>query len=89
MNQDPAVRQQAHGVLEGLFRGLGQHASGQQAQAPAGLNADWMLNQLTEFVEMPVDLARIFLEMSTQLTELVLDSLAEAGIALTKGLTPL
>lgn len=89
MNQDPQVRQEAHGVLEGLFRGIGQNAQGQQPSAPAGLNADWMLQQFTEFIEMPIDLAQIFTTMATDLTELVLRALAEAGISLTKGLTPM
>jgi len=89
MSQDPQVRSDAHGVLEGLFRGLGHHAQGQQAAAPAGLNADWMLQQFTEFVEMPVALAQTFTTMATDLTELVLSALAEAGIELVRGLTPM
>lgn len=88
MAQDPQVRHEAAGILQGLFHGLGQHSQGQQPAAPAGLNADWMVQQFSELVEMPVDLARIFMDMSVQLTELVLDSLAEAGISLVKGLTP-
>lgn len=88
MTQDPQVRQQAHSVLSGLFSSLGQHAQGGQAQAPAGLNLDWMLGQFSEFVEMGPELAQVFVTMATDLTELVLNSLAEAGIVLVKGLTP-
>lgn len=88
MTQDPAAHQSARGVLEGLFRGLGQHGQGQQPSAPAGLNADWMLNQFMEFVEMPIELAQTFTTMATDLTDLVLKALAEAGIELVKGLTP-
>lgn len=88
MNQDPAVRSEAHRVLTDLFSGLGQHAQGQAPQASAGLDVEWMLGQFGELVTMPADLARIFIEMSVDLTELVLQSLAEAGIVLVKGLTP-
>lgn len=79
----------ARNVLEGLFRGIGQHAQGQQAQAPAGLNAEWFLAQAVEFVEMPADLARIFTDMAFDLTELVMKALAEAGVSLVTGLTPM
>lgn len=79
----------AHSVLEGLFRGIGQHAQGQQPQAPAGLNADWMLNQFEELILMPVELAQTFTTMATDLTDLVLKALAEAGIELVRGLTPM
>lgn len=89
MTQDPQVREQAHGILSGLFAGLGQHAQGQQPQAPAGLNVDWMLGQFSEFVEMGPELARIFTDMAFELTDLVLKALEEAGIVLVKGLTPM
>lgn len=82
---DPAVQQEAHSVLSSLFTNIGQHASGQSP----GLNADWFLDQIQEFVDMPLDLANIFVQMATQLTEMVLKALEEAGIVLTKGLTPL
>lgn len=88
MAQDPAVRRQAHGVLEGLFSGLGQHAQGQDAQAAPGLNLEWMVGQFDEFLQMPVDLARIFTTMAFELTDLVLKALEEAGIELVKSLTP-
>lgn len=82
MNQDPAVRSEAHSVLTGLFSSLGQHA--QSGQTPAG----GLLAQFTEFVEMPLELAQIFTGMAVDLTELVLKSLEEAGIVLVKGLSP-
>jgi hypothetical protein len=84
MRQDPDVRMEAEGVLEGLFRNIG-HAgrSGDSASALGGLGVE-----LAEFVTMPADLARLFAEMAFDLTELVLNSLAEAGIILVKGLTP-
>lgn len=84
--QDPAVRQEAHGVLSGLFSHLGSQGSGPGA---SGLGGGALGGQLVEFMEMPVDLARIFLDMSVQLTELVLTSLEEAGIVLVKGLSPM
>lgn len=86
MNQDPLVRQTAAGVLSGLFRHLG---SGGSQPVPAGLNLGAMGTQVEEFLEMPVELAEIFLSMSTQLTELVLTSLEQAGIVLVKGLLPI
>jgi len=79
----------ARSVLEGLFRGIGQHAQGQQPQAAPGLNLEWMLDQAVEFVEMPGDLAQIFVTMAGDLTTLILKALAEAGVSLVKGLTPL
>lgn len=89
MNQDPAVRSEAHSVLRGLFSGLGHHAQGGDSeQAPAGLNVEWMIEQAGELVTMPADLARIFVDMSVDLTELVLQALAEAGFVLVRGLTP-
>jgi hypothetical protein len=81
---DPAVRQEAHGVLQGLFSHIG--SQGQQGGAPAG---GGIAGQLEEFLTMPMDMAQVFLNMSVQLTELVLKSLEEAGIILTKGMTPL
>ena len=78
---DPGVRQEAHGILSGLFSHIGQQDSGGSSSG--------MLGQITEFVEMPMELAQIFLNMSTQLAELVLKSLEEAGIALVKGMTPM
>jgi hypothetical protein len=83
MNQDPGVRQDAAGILTGLFRHLG---SGGSQPAPAGIVG--LGGQLAEFMEMPIELANIFLNMSVQLTELVLKSLEEAGIVLVKGLSP-
>lgn len=85
MTQDPQVRDQAAGVLSGLFRHLG---SGGSQPAPGGLNLGAMGTQFEQLVEMPVELANIFLNMSVQLTELILRSLEEAGIVLAKGLSP-
>jgi hypothetical protein len=82
MSTDPQVRQQAHGVLEGLFSRIGGQGAGDGAGGALG-------GQLVEFMEMPVDLARIFVDMSVQLTDLVLTSLEEAGIVLVKGLSPM
>jgi hypothetical protein len=81
---DPGVRQEAHGVLQGLFSHIGsQGQQGGNTPALGGLSG-----QLEEFLTMPMDMAQIFLNMSVQLTELVLNSLEEAGITLVKGLTP-
>ena len=84
MNQDPAVRDEAAGILSGLFSHIGEtRQAGQPPSALGGLGL-----QLEEFMTMPLDLAVVFLDMSVQLTELVLKSLEEAGIVLVKGLTP-
>jgi hypothetical protein len=84
-HQDPAVREEAHGVLQSLFHHLGQsRAEDQPPAALGGLGAD-----LEEFMAMPLDLAVVFMDMATGLTELVLKSLEEAGIVLVKGLTPM
>lgn len=87
MNTDPQVHQEAHNVLSGLFSHLGSQGSGPGASS--GLGGGALAGQLVEFMEMPVDLARIFLDMSVQLTDLVLTSLEEAGIVLVKGLSPM
>lgn len=87
---DPDARQTAHNALFDMFSGLGHHAAGQDQAAPAsGLNAEWLLSQFQEFIEMPVELATLFINMATQLTELTLSTLEEAGLELMKGLTPL
>jgi hypothetical protein len=85
MSQDPRVRDEAVGVLSGLFRHLG---SGGTQPAPAGLNLGALGTQFEQLVEMPVELANVFLNMSVQLTELILRSLEEAGIVLARGLSP-
>jgi hypothetical protein len=84
MATDPGVRTEAEGILGNLFHSIGQHAQGQSPGVAGGL-----LGQFQEFVEMPMELAQVFLDMGVQLTELVLRSLEEGGIILTKGLTPL
>lgn len=84
MNQDPAVRQEAHSRLVDLFTGIGNRSTGQATDPLTG-----MVDQLEELFSMPVDLARIFIEMAVDLTDAVLTSLEEAGIVLVKGLTPL
>jgi hypothetical protein len=90
MNQDPDVRQQAHSVLASLFSHLGSQGSGPGGSGGGLAGAGGALSgQLVEFMEMPVDLARIFLDMSVQLTDLVLTSLEEAGIVLVRGLSPM
>lgn len=85
MATDPAVRQEAHGVLQGLF----SHIGSQGQQGGGGGLAGGLAGQLTEFIEMPMELTKIFLDMSVQLTELVLKSLEEAGMTLVKGMTPM
>lgn len=84
MNQDPVVRREAAGILEGMFRTVGEsRQSGQPPSALGGLGLD-----LQEFMAMPLDLAVVFMNMAVDLTELVLKSLEEAGYVLVKGLTP-
>lgn len=81
--QDPQVRQAAASHLTALFQGLGHARQESDPTALGGLAGD-----LEEFLAMPMDMAMIFLNMATSLTELVLQSLEEAGIVLVKGLTP-
>lgn len=89
MNQDPQVRQEAHGVLSSLFSRLGQGDAGSGGGgAPAGLGGA-LGGQVAEFMAMPLELTKIFLDMSVELTDLVLTSLEEAGIVLVKGLSPM
>lgn len=91
MQQDQGVRQEAHGVLQGLFSRLGGQGGGGGQGSGGGGGGDvlgGMAGQLEEFVAMPMELTKIFLDMSVQLTDLVLTSLEEAGIVLVKGLTP-
>lgn len=87
MNQDPAVRQDAHNHLTALFQGLG-HARQEQDQSVLGNLGGGLGGQVAEFMSMPLDIAMVFIDMSTQLTELVLTSLEEAGILLVRGLSP-
>lgn len=83
MTTDPTTRSDAAGVLHGLFTHLGSGGSQPPPTALSGLGL-----QLEQFVAMPIELANIFMNMSVQLTELVLTSLEEAGITLVKGLSP-
>jgi hypothetical protein len=84
VRQDEQVQEQARSVLSGLFRNIGEaNSDGGSASALGGLGGE-----LAEFITMPADLARIFMDMSMDLTEMVLTSLAEAGIVLVRGLTP-
>lgn len=86
MTQDPQVRQAAASHLTALFQGLG-HA--RQEDDPSALGSlSGMAGDLEEFMSMPLDMAMVFIRMATDLTELVLTSLEEAGIVLVKGLTP-
>ena len=83
MNQDPQVRQAAASRLTALFQGIGNARREDDPTVLGGLAGDF-----EEFMSMPMDMAMIFLNMATQLTELVLTSLEDAGIVLVKGLTP-
>lgn len=86
MNQDPAVRDHAAHTLQMLFQHLG---SGGTQPTPAGVNLGGMALQVEQFFNMPVELASIFLAMATDLTQLVLQSLEQAGIVLVEGLSPI
>ena len=84
MNQDPEVRTAAAGHLTALFQGLGNARNEEDPSVLGGLAGEF-----TEFLQMPMELAQIFITMSTQMTELVLESLAEAGFVLVRGLSPM
>lgn len=83
MRQDPQVRQTAASHLHALFSGIGNARREDDPTVLGGMAVD-----LEEFMSMPLDMAVIFLNMATDLTELVLNSLESAGIVLVKGLTP-
>jgi hypothetical protein len=87
MNQDLQVRQAAAGHLTALFQGLG-HARQQQDPGALGGLAGGLGQQVEEFLAMPLDMAMVFIDMSTQLAELVLTSLEDAGVILVRGLSP-
>lgn len=85
MPSDPEARTIAASKLTDLFQGLGRHAQGDAAPAdPIG----GLIGQFEEFASMPLDLATLFLNMSVQLSELVLKTLEEGGVILMRGLTP-
>lgn len=86
---DPEMRMEAKETLAGLFKGVGQRAQGQRPEPVGGLELEGLLGQVQEFVSMPMDLAVLFLDMSVDLAELVLETLEQAGYILVKGATPL
>jgi hypothetical protein len=90
MATDPAVRQEAHNKLTSLFEGLGRARQEKDSGGGGGLgDLGGIADQVQEFLEMPLDIAMIFINMSTQLAEMILKSLEEAGIVLVKGMTPM
>lgn len=88
MSTDPGVRAEAQGHLMSMFRGLGDRGNSGGGSAGGGALGG-LAGQFTEFLEMPVELAQTFLNYATQLTELTLKTLEEAGITLVKGMTPM
>lgn len=87
---DPAVRQEAAGALQSLFTHLGRsRQQGNVTEGLTGLTGGAMAQQLEEFMAMPVELAQEIINYATQLTELTLTTLEQAGITLIKGMTPL
>lgn len=89
MTQDPQVRQEAHGVLSGLFSRIGGQSGVRDAGGGAGPGLGGALGQLEEFVSMPADLARLFLEYAVELTDATLTTLEDAGFVIVKAMTPL
>jgi len=85
MSSDPEARQLAASRLTDLFQSLGRQAQG---EAPSG-DLSGLLGQFQEFASLPLDIAVLFLDMSVELTELVLRTLEEGGVILVKGVTPL
>lgn len=87
---DPGVRQEAAGALQQLFTHLGRaRQQGNVTEGLTGLTGGGMAQQLEEFMAMPVELAQEIINYATQLTELTLTTLEQAGITLIKGMTPL
>lgn len=89
MNQDPQVRQEAHGVLAGLFNRIGGQSGPRDGGSGGVGDLGGALGQIEEFISLPTDLARLFLEYAVELTDATLTALEEAGFILVKGLTPL
>lgn len=86
---DVPIRQEAAGKLTDLFRGLGEQRQQAQGQTIDPGQLTGLAQQVAEFMTMPLDVAQIFIGMSTELANLVLDSLEEAGFVIVKGVTPL
>jgi hypothetical protein len=87
---DANVREGARNTLSSLFKGIGQ-SSESSGGGGGGLAPELsgLAGQLEEFVTMPIDVARIFLGMSVELADLVLQALEQAGFVIVKGVTPL
>lgn len=75
-------------VLADLFGRLGRRDQEGQA-GEGGLDLGGIGEQFTEFLSMPLDLTTLLIERSTDMAELVLATLAEAGYVVVKGTTPL
>lgn len=81
-DQDPQVYSEAKDHLGRLFTGVGQARQGGDA---GGLTLG---QEFAEFLQMPMELARLFTDMGFDIADMVLTSLGEAGYILVKGLTP-
>jgi hypothetical protein len=84
---DAQARQMAVSNLTDLFGRLGRAAQSGGTENPLGGLGN-LGEQFTQFLEMPIDLTNIFVNMGTQMAELVVSSLEQAGVVLVKGLTP-
>lgn len=88
MQTESAARQAASSALQALFSALGDRASGADPLADSGVLGDLgggTVGDLSEFLAMPVELAAIFSSMGGQLTELSLQVIERAGVALVEG----
>lgn len=74
-------------VLSGLFERIGRAKQEGGDGGLAGIGG--LGEQFAEFLTMPLDLAVLLMERSTEMAELVLATLAEAGYVVVKGTTPL
>lgn len=77
-------------LLADLFRTVGRRARGEDAPIAesTGLGGG-MVGQIEEFITMPLDLATLLIDSGTEMAELVITTLAEAGYIVVKGATPL
>lgn len=82
-----ADRQEALGLLSSRFREVGQRRVADD-QEGLGSMLEGLSGEFTEFLNMPLDLARIFINMGLEMAELAISTLEEAGFVLVKGLTP-
>lgn len=87
MDTDPQARQSAVDAVSAMWQNIGHSTQNQDSGLLGGLGGG-LGQQLTEFVNMPMEMAQIFINMAVQIAELTITSIEEAGVVLVKGLSP-